>query len=357
MAIKIVSTGAYLPAIVRTNEEVEFTTNYSRVDRDGLSLDDWALRTHGGSVRHIADKHQATSDLATEAAINALEAVGLTGVDIDLIVLSTFTGDYQLPQTAGILQSKLNSRAKFIQIDAACSGFLDGLLIADALMSRHGYSRALIVAADILSRLCEPTDFLSRTVFGDGAGAVVVENCAKDEVGICAYSTGSDGHLGEYVCAPGGGSRHPISQQTLDEKLQYWKFQYQKIHGWALDRMMHASKQVLSTAGLTIHDIDLIVPHQASSRILAEFAAKMDYPKKQVIDIYRDIGNISGASIIVALDVARHQGRIKPGQLILMPAVGAGMAWGAIVCRWEIAALAIVPIPLVAEPSIAEFLA
>ena len=211
MGVKIVGTGSYLPDGVRTNHDVERLSRYNRTERKNLSLDEWARRYHGGDRRHVANTEQATSDLALGAAQRALGHAGVTGTDIDLILLATFTGDYQLPQTAGILQSKLSSRAKFLQIDAACSGFIDGLMVADALMSRYPYRRTLLVAADILSRLCDPADHVTQTVFGDGAGAVVLEPCMADEIGFTVFSTGSDGELGEYVFVPAGprGQRRP----------------------------------------------------------------------------------------------------------------------------------------------------
>ncbi len=334
-SIKIVGTGSALPRMVRSNDDIEATSSYDRQERNGLSLDDWAQMHHGGRRRHVAVE-ETTSDLATSAARAALEDAGLSPDALDLIVLSTFTGDYRLPQAAGIVQHNLGIKAKFVQIDSACSGFVDGLIVARAMMREFSYETCVVISADVLSMLCNPQDFITQTVFGDGAGAVVLRHCGEAEIGLCGFSTGSDGDLGKYVFVPGGGSRMPFSQAVLDQKLNYWQFSFAEIHKWALQRFTVASEEALARAQRSMADISLIIPHQASSKLIDQLAEAFEFPRDRIVDIYRDHGNLSGASIPVALDSVNRSGQLNAGDWLLMPAVGAGMAWGAVVARWEL---------------------
>lgn len=334
--IKIIGTGSALPKHVRSNDEVEAVSDYDRSERGGLSLDDWAQRYHGGRRRHVATT-ESTSDLATSAVRLALENAGLSAEDLDLIVLATFTGDYRLPQAAGIVQDNLGIKAKFIQIDSACSGFIDGLIVACSMMNSFGYRNCVVIAADVLSMLCNPKDFITQTVFGDAAGAVILQHCRDGEFGLHGFSTGSDGDLGKYVFVPGGGSRQRLSQEVLDRGLHYWEFHFSEIHKWALERFARASDHALEQAGLARSDISLVIPHQASSKLIDHLAEALKFPRERIVDIYPDHGNLSGASIPVALDITHRQGHLQPGDWLLMPAVGAGMAWGAVVARWEVA--------------------
>lgn len=334
MGARIIGTAGYLPKRIVTNDAIEQETIFNRAERCGRSLDEWARFYHGGVTRHAAEPGQSTAELATEAAKLALLDAGVDVGSIDLIVLTTFTGDYRLPQTAGVLQAKLGSRAKFVQIDSACTGFIDGLMVANGLMRTQGYKRALVASADVTSMLNPPGDFLTRTVFGDGAGAIVLDDSEDENYGIRSFSCGSDGDLGEYVFAPGGGSKFPMSHATVDQGLQYWKFEFSAIAKWAVDRMVLATREVLDRARLSLDQIDLIIPHQASMKIIEQFAAAVNYPVDRIVTTYPRFGNISGASIPVALDHARRGGQLRDGDWLLMPAVGAGMAWGAVAYRW-----------------------
>ncbi len=334
--IKIIGTGSALPAYRRSNDEVEAISDYDRAERGGLSLDEWAQKYHGGRTRYVATT-ESTADLATEAGRRALENAGMTPEELDLIVLATFTGDYRLPQAAGVVQDSLGIKAKFLQIDSACSGFVDGLIVACSMMNAFGYRNSVVIAADVLSMLCNPKDFITQTVFGDGAGAVVLRHCRDGEFGLHGFSTGSDGDLGKYVFVPGGGSRQPLCQEVLDRELHYWQFSFSEIHRWALPRFQEASEKALAQAGLAWSDISLVIPHQASSRLIEQLAETLCFPHTRIVDIYPDHGNLSGASIPVALDITSRGGGLQAGDWFLMPAVGAGMAWGAVVARWEVA--------------------
>lgn len=335
MGVLIVGVGSQLPERVLTNAEVEAGGDYEPGKHGGSSLDEWSRRHHGARTRHVARPGEATSDLATGAAQRALRQAGLAPRDLDLIVLATFTGDHRLPQAAGQVQSNLGGGAKFIQIDSACTGFIDGLMVAQALMEFHRYRRTLLVAADITSMLNHPRDWLQQTVFGDGAGAVILERTEDDGYGLRSFSTGSDGDIGHYVCVPGGGSRRPISRRVVEEDLQYWKFDFQRITPWAIDRMVFATHEALRRAGIRLEEVALIVPHQASVRILDGYVNAIGYPRERVVVTYPELGNVSGASIPIALEIALRQGRLSTGDWLLMPAVGAGMAWGAAAYRWK----------------------
>ena len=333
MGTRIVGIGSCLPPRVLTNQEIEARTGYDPAEHGGQSLDQWARAHHGGHVRHVVEPGQATSDLATEAARQALESAGASAGDVDLIVLATFTGDHRLPQAAGQLQRNLCSRAKFLQVDSACTGFIDALLVAQSLLETRRYRRALVIAADVTSMLNDPLDWLQQTVFGDGAGGVVLE-WDEDPCHTLHFSTGSDGHLGEYVFVPGGGSRRPASPELLKAGQQYWRFRFREITSWASYRMVLATHDVLARAGIRLEDVALIVPHQASKRIIDEYASAIDFPRERIVTTYPELGNVSGASIPITLAMTVRQGCVRSGDWLVMPAVGAGMAWGAAALRW-----------------------
>jgi 3-oxoacyl-[acyl-carrier-protein] synthase III len=334
MGTVIVGTGSYLPERVVSNDDIETWSGYDRAAK-GVSLDVWARQRHGGRSRRWVAKGQATSDLATEAARRALADARVDAEDVDLILLSTFTGDHRLPTTAGQVQANLKSKAKFLQLDTACTGFIDAALVGTGLLNTAAYHTCLVIAADILSMLHDPRDFLPQTVFGDGAGAVVLRTTPDDGYGFRSFSTGSDGDRGDYVFVPGGGSRAPLQVESLQRGEQYWRFRFSDIHPWALDRMVRSTHDALQRAGITLDQVAWIVPHQASERILREFAERMGVPESRMVITYPDHGNLSGASIPVALDVARRRGLFHDGDWLVFAAVGAGMAWGTAAYRWR----------------------
>ncbi|MYW93736.1 ketoacyl-ACP synthase III [Amycolatopsis rubida] len=327
MGTVIIGIGRRLPEQVITNPEIERSSGYDRARYAGVSLDEWSRSQHGGRTRRVARPPESTSSLAAGAARAALDDAAVSADDIDVIVLSTFTGG-RVPPAASHVQGDLGCSAKFLQLDSACTGFVDAMLVADGLLRCQGYQRALVVAADVSSPLFAPDDWVSRTVFGDGAGAVVVEHHRDDSVGIIAHSAGSDGHLSHYVTfrEPGGG--HPPNRGRRHLRLRY-----ARIGPWAVDRMVHATRTVLDRAGATLSDVSLIVPHQTSDEVLTRYGDVLGYPRDRVVSTYAELGNTAAASIPITLVAARRQRALRPGQLILMPAVGAGMAWGALAYR------------------------
>lgn len=336
MSNVIVGIGSYLPERVVTNDDLEaMDLDYDRAKAGGASLDEWVRSRHGAISRHWACPGQCTSDMATIAAGRALGDAGLHARDVDVIVMATVTNDYRLPQSGMMVQAKLGSTAKVIQLDSGCTGFVDGLLVACGLLEAHGYETALVVCADTLSRLCDPRKFMPLTIFGDGAGAVLLRRGESDNgYGVRSFFTGSDGHLGHYVCVPGGGGKIPFCQEVLDERRHYLELLFHDIDSWAVDRAAFCTLKALTRAGLTLEDIAWIVPHQASFNILCKVARRLALGLEKFVITYPHTGNVSSASIPVALDQARQEGKFRDGDWLLMPSVGAGMAWGAVTYQW-----------------------
>ena len=336
MSVVVIGIGGYLPDRVVTNDDLEaMGVDYDRERAGGKSLDEWCRVHHGGVSRHWVAPGQATSDMATHAARRAIEDAGVQVDDIDLIVMSTITNDYRLPQSAAIVQANLDSRAKFLQVDSACTGFVDALMVANGLMETQGYETALIVGADTLTYFNHPTRFMPLTVFGDGAGAVVAQRqSGLGDYGLRSFSTGSDGQLGDYVWVPGGASKNPFSQEVLANGLHYWRFKFPDIYNWAVERMCRSTQLAVERSGLTLDDIRWVVPHQASCNIILDVAKRLEMPEEKFILTYPHTGNLSAASIPVALQEANSQGRFTDGDWLVMPAVGAGMAWAAATYRW-----------------------
>jgi 3-oxoacyl-[acyl-carrier-protein] synthase III len=336
MSNVILGTGSYLPERVVTNDDLEaMVVDYDRVRAGDVPLDKWVRRHHGAVSRHWASPGECTSDLAAVAARRALDDARLDQRDVDVIVLATITNDHRLPQAAFMLQAKLGSKAQVIQLDCACTGFVDSLLVACGLLDARRYETALVVSADTLSRLCDPKRFMPLTIFGDGAGAVVLRHQPTDNgYGVRSFATGSDGHLGEYVCVPGGAGKQPFSQEVLDQRLHYLRFKFAEIHTWGVDRLASCTLEAVKRGGLTLEDVDWVVPHQASMNLLCALARRFELDMTKFVVTYPHTGNLIGASIPVALDEARRDGRFQDGDWLVMPAVGAGMAWGAVTYQW-----------------------
>lgn len=332
MSNVIMGIGTYLPERVVTNDDLEgMELDYDRSRTGGATLDQWVQSRHGAVSRHWAAPGECTSDMATVAARRALVDAGLGPADVDVIVMATITNDYRLPQSALMVQANLGSKAKVIQLDSACSGFVDSLLVASGLLEAHGYENALVVGADTLTQLLDPKKFLPLTVFGDGAGAVLLQRQKPDNgYGVRSFVTGSDGDLGHYVRIPGGAGMMPFSQEVLDRRLHYMELMFHEINDWAVDRAAFCTREAVTRAGLTLEDIAWVVCHQASVNILRSVAQRLGLGLEKFVITYPHTGNVSSASIPVALE----QGKFRDGDWLVMPTVGAGMAWGAVTCRW-----------------------
>jgi len=331
----IVGTGSYLPERVITNDEIEAVAADFDRERAGCSLDQWCRRQMGAVRRRRAAPGEGTSDMGTRAAEQALCDARMNARDIDLIVLATVTSDHRMPPTAALVQRDLGTEARFVQLDSACTGFIDALMVADALLGRLGAETALVVGTDALSYYMDPQKFRAQTIFGDGAGAVVLRGGLDGAYGVKAYSTGSSGKDGFMVAIAAGGPKQLITPEVIERHEQYLDLALKVIPPFGIAKMVEATKEVLARAAVTTDDIDWVVPHQASCNIVIETARQLGIPLDKFILNFSDVGNTSAASVPVALDWANRLGCLRDGQHIVMPAVGAGMAWGAAYVVWR----------------------
>ena len=319
---RITGTGSYLPERRLTNHDLAAELAARGVE----TSDEWIVDRTGIQARHFADANTFTSDLALQASRQAIEAAGLTAQDIDLIIVATSTPDMVFPSTACILQNKLgaNGCAAF-DVQAVCSGFVYALTVADSMIRSGAAHRALVVGAEIFSRLLDFNDRTTCVLFGDGAGAVVLE--ASNEPGILASDLHADGkHVG-ILCVPGnvsGGLVQGSPLLTMDGQAVF------KLAVGVLEKAAHA---VLEKAGKTEADIDWLVPHQANIRIMQSTARKLKMPMDKVIVTVDQHGNTSAASIPLALDQGVRDGKINKGEMVLLEGVGGGFTWGAVLLK------------------------
>lgn len=322
---RVVSTGRYNPPRVVTNHELE-----SLVDTN----DEWIRTRTGIRERRIADKDVHAADMAAAAARIAMERAGVTAEGLDMILLSTATPDRLLPSTACDVQALLGARnAAAYDYATACSGFLYGLSMAEAHIASGQAETVLVCATEKMSSIVDWTDRTTCVLFGDGAGAAVVQK-ATDERGILSTFMKSDGTLAELLWRPGGGARIPLDIAVLDERSHYVKMAGPEVFKSAVRAMCEAAETAMQRAGVTSDEIDLLVPHQANIRIIEATAKYARMPMDKVYVNVDRYGNMSSASIPVALDEACELGRIGPGSLVLMVAFGAGFTWAANVVRF-----------------------
>jgi 3-oxoacyl-[acyl-carrier-protein] synthase-3 len=323
---RIASVAGYVPPRVLTNADLE-----KMVD----TTDDWIMKRVGIRERHIVGPGVATSDLAKEASLMAIERAGLTPADIDLILVATTTPDTFFPSTACVLQSKIGAtRAWGYDLGAACSGFTYALTTAAHLVAGGASRHALVVGADVMSSIIDYTDRTTCVLFGDGAGAVVVKDTRDGEGSILDFEHYMDGTGGPALCMPAGGSRLPASRDTVDGRLHYVKQDGQAVFKFAVRNMEEVCRRILDRNGLTGADVDLFVPHQASSRIILAAAEKLGLPREKILINIDRFGNTTAGTIPLALNDAVTSGRVQHGNLVLMAAVGAGFTVGAVLLRW-----------------------
>ncbi len=331
----IVGTGSYLPEQVVTNGDIEaMALDFDR-DKAGCTLDEWCREHMGAVERRRVAPGEGTSDMATCAASRALEAARMDATDLDLIVLATITSDHRVPPTAALVQRDLGTPARFLQLDSACTGFVDALMVADALLDRLDGEHALVVGTDAMSHYMDPQKFRAQTIFGDGAGAVVLRNGMGGDYGVKAYSTGSSGADGYMVAVPAGGTKKPITEEVIARREQYMELALKVIPPFGVAKMVQATQEVLERAGACISDVDWVVPHQASCNIVTDTASALGLPIEKFILNFGTVGNTSAASVPVALDQANRLGCFRDGERLVLPAVGAGMAWGAAYLVWH----------------------
>jgi 3-oxoacyl-[acyl-carrier-protein] synthase-3 len=318
--------GASYPPRILTNADLERIVDTS---------DEWIRTRTGIQERRIADKDVASSDLAMEAAQQALAGAGWTPKDLDIIMVATVTPDYLFPSCACTLQGKLGAtEAAAFDLSAACTGFIYGMSLAQAMILSGQAKRILLVGVETLSRITDYEDRSTCVLFGDAAGAVVIEGSEKENQGILSVVIGSDGDQGELLYMPGGGSRNPASNETVDQRLHYLKMAGNEVFKIAVRGMANIAQKAIDRAGCTVADIDLLIPHQANSRIIDATARRMGIPPEKVIVVIEKFGNTSASSIPLALCEAIKDGRVQPGQILGMVAFGGGLTWGAAVVRW-----------------------
>ncbi len=323
--IKIVGLGVSIPEKVLTNADLEKMVDTS---------DEWIVTRTGIRERRIARDDQATSDLGIEAARAALAAAGLGPKDVDLILVATNTGDTPFPSTACWIQKGLEAPdIPAFDVSAGCTAFIYGLIIAQALILSGTTKRILLVAADLLSRITNWEDRSTCVLFGDGAGAVVLEE-SRDGSGILSHHWSADGNLGELIILPAGGSRRPASHATVDEKKHTLHMKGNDTFKHAVKRMGEAAVKALARAGVGKDEIAWLIPHQANMRIIEATRDRLKLPKEKVAVNIHKYGNCSVATIPLAFEELVREGKVKRGDIIVLDAFGAGLTWGAVVYRW-----------------------
>ncbi len=320
---RIVGTGSYLPPRRVTNDDL-----VAQLAGQGIETsDEWIVERTGIHARHFAERNVSSSDLALQASLRALEAAGRQAQDIDLIIVATSTPDMVFPSTAAILQHKLGitNGCPVFDVQAVCSGFVYALTVADAMIRSGAANRVLVVGSEVFSRILDFNDRTTWVLFGDGAGAVVLE--ASDQPGILASQLHADGsHVG-ILCVPG----NVYGGEVMGDPLL--KMDGQAVFKLAVGVLEKAARATLDKAGLTEADIDWLIPHQANIRIMQSTARKLKLPMDKVVVTVAEHGNTSAASIPLALDHAVRAGQVKPGQTVLLEGVGGGFTWGAVLLK------------------------
>ncbi len=296
--------------------------------------DEWITTRTGIKERHIASEDEAASDLALVACRRALDDAGVEAKDLDLIIACTFTADYPLPGVANILEDKLGAhKAGAFDLAAACSGFIYGVAVASQFIATGTFEKILVVSVELLSKVTDWTDRSTCVLFGDGAGAVVLQPAEGDE-GVLSFVLGSQGSGAEQLYIPAGGSRMPLTHEALDQHLNTMKMNGREVFKFAVTVMAKASQKVMDEAGFAPEDLDLMVPHQANKRIVDSAMKRLNLPfEKAILNLDR-YGNTSSASVPLALDEALATGRLKEGNSLVMVAFGAGLSYAAAALRW-----------------------
>jgi len=321
----ITGWGKYLPDNILTNKDLEEIVDTS---------DDWIRSRTGIKQRYIADDGETTSDLAYHAARKALKTADLKAEEIDMIIVATVTPDMPFPATSCILEDRLGAdNAATFDLEAGCSGFVYGLSVASQFIESGMYDNILVVGAETLSKIMDWEDRNTCVLFGDGAGAAVVQ--AVDKGGLMSFDLGSDGSGGESLYMPGGGSLNPATEKTVEDKLHYIKMAGNQVFKFAVKRMSQASRDVVNKAGFGTEDVDLFIPHQANTRIINSAAKRLDLNNDEVYVNLPEYGNTSSASVPIAMAEAREKGLIKNGDKVVLVAFGAGLTWASAFLEWN----------------------
>lgn len=319
LSISIRGTGRAVPDQVLTNADLE-----KRLD----TTDEWIRTRTGVRERRIASPEQSTLTLAVEASQKAIHDAGMIATDIDLILLATISPECPFPATACFLQEKLGiPNIPAFDISAACSGFVYAMINAAHFIHHGTYKNVLVVGAECMSRFTDYEDRGTCILFGDGAGAAVIGPGQKDGQGIYHCHMGADGTGAETICCPAGGARTPTSQQTLNDRGHFLKMRGREVYKFAVTKMQDVIGQAMASQGLRPEDIAMVIPHQSNLRIIESATQKLHFPAEKVYINIDRYGNTSGASVPVAMDEVLKDGKVKPGQWLLLVAFGAGLTW------------------------------
>lgn len=321
----ITGIGSYLPDKVLTNYDLEKMVDTS---------DDWIIQRTGIKERRIVENGQITSDLATQASLRAMEDAGVSPNDLDLIITSTITPDHIFPSTSCYIQQKIGaSRASAFDILAACAGFIYALSIGQSFVNSGAMETVLVVGAECLSKITDYTDRTTCVLFGDGAGAVIIQKSrAKHE--ILSTSLAADGSQADVLIMPGGGSKTPASMESVQQRTHYIQFKGKEVFKLAINNITNLILETVKKNGLSLEDIDLIIPHQSNLRIIEATMEKLGLPMEKAFVNIDKYGNTSSASIPIAIDEARKEGRLSKGDIVVLVAFGGGLTWGSSIIRW-----------------------
>ena len=324
--VKISALGAYVPPRLLTNADLEKLVETS---------DRWITERTGIRERHIVDKGVATSDLAVEAAKKALEQRGIGASDLDAILVGTVTPDMFFPSTACLVQDKLGAKGVWgFDLSAACSAFLYALQVGTQFVATGAHKRVMVIGSDVMSSIIDYTDRSTCIIFGDGAGAVILEPADGDSLGMIDFMHEVDGSGGCSLYMPGGGSLNPSTHETVDQKMHYVHQDGQAVFKFAVRKQTELCEKLLERNGIKASDIDVFIAHQANKRIINATSERLGLrPESVVINIDR-YGNTTAGTIPLAMNTAREEGKLKKGDLVLLASVGAGFTVGATLLRW-----------------------
>jgi len=322
---RIIATGSYAPPKVLTNFDLEKMVE---------TTDEWIISRSGIRERRIVETNVCTSDLGTQAALRALNAAGLSPEDLDFIITGTNSPDMSFPCTGCFIQAKIGAKkAAAFDVSAGCTSFIHALSLADKFIKEDPSRKVMVLGAEIMSKVTDWTDRATCVLFGDGAGAIILVG-EEGERGVLSTHLHSDGSLWELLYMPGGGSANPSSYETVDKRMHYIKMAGNQLFKVAVRALADVSQEALKFNGLKSEDIDIMIPHQANTRIVEAAAKLINFPMEKIFLNIDKYGNTSSATIPIAMDEAQREGKVKAGDLMLLCSFGTGVTWGSAVIRW-----------------------
>jgi 3-oxoacyl-[acyl-carrier-protein] synthase-3 len=325
---KITALGTYVPPQVLTNQDLEKMVDTS---------DQWILERTGIHERHVLAKGLGVSDMCTEAAKKCLAMRGIEPSELEVIIVGTVTPDMMYPSTACLVQDKIGAKGVWgFDVSAGCSGFVFALQAGVKMVESGAHKKVLVCGADANTRMTDYTDRTTCVLFGDGAGAVLIEPAEKGEIGFIDYWNEIDGAGGVALNMPGGGSLNPSTHETVDKKMHYIHQDGQAVYKFAVRKMAEATTKLLERNGVSGAELGCFIPHQANMRIITATADRLGMDASRVIINIQKYGNTSGGSIPLAMGTALEEGKLKKGDLVMLAAAGAGFTTGAVLLRWEI---------------------